>query len=505
MNRKTGVILSYILMIFEVLSTLLLTPFIIRTLGQAEYGVYKLSAAVNGYLLLLDLGIGNAIVRYVAKFREERNVLQGRRFFGVATVFYLLIATIALFGGILLIKIFPAVFAKGLALGEILLGQKLLGITMLNSAITLGTTVYANILIAYERFAISKGSSIIQIILRMILTYITLRMGMGSVGIVTVNLVMTVLCRGFFVWYVFFKIKLKPMFRGIQFSFIKEIFLYSSLICLQMIATMLNSTVDQILLGSLVSSSSVIVAVYAVGTQIAQYYQSMGNAFTGILMPGIVRMVEHKADARTLTDEMVRVGRIIFTVLALILICFFLYGKQFVTLWAGEENFQGYYVAVILMAAYLFIYTESIGSQILWAMNEHKEQAILKIFVVALNIFLTIFLIQWNPLFGATIGTFISLMVGDVVVMNIIFVKKIGIKLRYYYIRLLKGILPCLLISLCAGFFVHFLNISGWFGLCLKVSTMCVIYAVMMWLIGMNNYEKGLVLSMMGKFKKKDK
>ena len=54
MNRKIGVILSYIAMVFEVLSTLLLTPFIIRDLGEAEYGVYKLSASIVAYLLLLD-------------------------------------------------------------------------------------------------------------------------------------------------------------------------------------------------------------------------------------------------------------------------------------------------------------------------------------------------------------------------------------------------------------------------------------------------------------------
>ena len=89
--------MSYILMIFEVLSTLLLTPFIIRTLGQAEYGVYKLSAAINAYLLLLDLGVGNAVTRYVAKYRVEGNKEQGRKFFGVATLFYLGIAIIIWF------------------------------------------------------------------------------------------------------------------------------------------------------------------------------------------------------------------------------------------------------------------------------------------------------------------------------------------------------------------------------------------------------------------------
>ena len=51
MSRKAGVIMSYILMIFEVLSTLLITPYLIRDLGQAEYGVYKLVAAITAYLL----------------------------------------------------------------------------------------------------------------------------------------------------------------------------------------------------------------------------------------------------------------------------------------------------------------------------------------------------------------------------------------------------------------------------------------------------------------------
>ena len=61
MNRKIGVILSYIAMVFEVLSTLLITPFMLRTLGQSEYGVYKLSSSITAYLLLLDLGVGNML------------------------------------------------------------------------------------------------------------------------------------------------------------------------------------------------------------------------------------------------------------------------------------------------------------------------------------------------------------------------------------------------------------------------------------------------------------
>ena len=202
MSRKIGVILSYALMIFEVLSTLLLTPFIISTLGQAEYGVYKLVVAINAYLLLLDLGVGNAIIRYIAKYRVENDRNKERNFLAVAIIFYLIIAVIAIIIGCVLVVIFPKVFSKGLSDSEIRLGQILLGVTMFNSAVTLGTTVYNNILIAYEKFAVSRIASIVQIIVRMILTYVVLVAGWGSIGIVAVNLLMTVLCRLYFIVYV---------------------------------------------------------------------------------------------------------------------------------------------------------------------------------------------------------------------------------------------------------------------------------------------------------------
>ena len=65
MNRKTGVVLSYVLLVVEIFSTLLFTPFLIRTLGQAEYGIYQLVLSITAYLALLDLGVGNSVIRYI--------------------------------------------------------------------------------------------------------------------------------------------------------------------------------------------------------------------------------------------------------------------------------------------------------------------------------------------------------------------------------------------------------------------------------------------------------
>ena len=500
MNRKIGAVLSYIYMILEVLSTLLLTPFIINSLGDAEYGVYKLVASVTIYLLLLDLGMGNSVVRYVAKYKENKDIESSRKFVGVCIIFYSIVSFVVLALGFVLITFFQDIFAKGLSYEEIELSKKLMLLTVINAAITLGASVFNNIIIAYSKFTVSKGTSIIQIIVRFALTIIALKLGYRSIAIVTINLLLTIASRLFYAIYVLYIIKLRPKFKNIDFSFIKDIVAYSSFILLQMIATQINCYADQVLLGMFVASSSVIIAVYGVGAQLVQYFQSIGQALGGILMPGVVKMVENGATPKQLQNEMVRIGRFSFSILGLIFVGFVVNGREFLYWWVGDSYKDSYYVALMLMFAYVFILTENIGTQILWAKNKHQLQSIVKLAIVLINIGLTILLIKWKPLFGATLGTFISLMLGDVLCMNFVFRKEIGISLKGYYCGLFKGILPCLLISLTVGYLLTLVNWTGFFAMVVNILIMVLAYAVTMFFFGFNKSEKELLLSIIRRF-----
>ena len=505
MNRKIGALLSYVHMIFEVLSTLLLTPFIISSLGSAEYGVYKLIAAITSYLLLLDLGMGNSVVRYVAKFKENHDMESSRKYLGVCMVFYAAVSVaVLLLGGVLILS-FQKIFATGLTAAEIALSKRLLLLTVLNAAVTLGTSVFYNILIAYSRFVLSKGLSILQIIVRILVTAAALKLGYRSIAIVTINLVLTMLMRGYYVFYVLCVLRLRPQLRGANAAFIKDIVSYSAFILLQMVATQINAQADQVLLGMFVTSSAVIIGIYGVGAQIVQYFQSVGQALGGVLMPGVVKLVEGGAGSKELQNEMIRIGRYAFTMLGLIFVGFLVNGRSFIRLWAGREYAQGYYVALMLMFAHMIIMTQSIGTQILWAKNKHQLQSVIKFVIVAVNILLTIFLIRWDPLMGAAIGTVISLLLGDVLSMNIVFKKEIGISLKAYYTGLFKGILPCLLLSALAGSGVKLLPVSGIRGLILNVLVMTAVYAAAMWGFGFNESEKNMVRGLLCKLTNKQK
>lgn len=479
------------------LSTLLYTPYLIRTLGQSEYGVYTLVFSITAYLTLLDLGVGNAVVRYVSKYRVDGAYEEQRHFLGVAVAYYGIIAAVALLVGMVIIIFFPNLFAKGLAAPEIALAQKLMLITVLNIGVTLATSPYMYILTAYEKFFISKGISIIQVVFKMAVCSLVLYLGMGSVGVVLVNFVLTFLLRLAIIAYVSFGLKLRPKFAKTSAKFIKSIAGYSSWILLQMIATQINQMADQVLIGIFAASSSVILGIYGVGAQINQYFQNVGAAFTGVLMPGIVKIVEQDGSTQTLQKEMERIGRIVLMVTAFIWCVFFVCGEQFIRLWAGEKNERAYFVALLLMAPQVLMLAQAVGAQILWAKEKHRFQSVLKFIIVLVNVFLTIFLIKtWDPLLGATTGTFISLVLGDIIVMQIVFKKDIGIRLLPYYKNLLRGITPCLLLSLLAGFAVkYFFHISGWFGFILNCGIMVIIYGTTMLWFGMNSYEKQLLLT----------
>ena len=52
---RVGAILNYLIIGLNTLVGLLYTPYMLRMMGQSEYGLYSLVASVISYLTILDL------------------------------------------------------------------------------------------------------------------------------------------------------------------------------------------------------------------------------------------------------------------------------------------------------------------------------------------------------------------------------------------------------------------------------------------------------------------
>ncbi|MDE5734601.1 MAG: oligosaccharide flippase family protein, partial [Duncaniella sp.] len=103
MNQlRAGAILNYVIVILNVLTGLLYTPYMLGCLGQNQYGLYSLVASVIAYLTLLDFGFGSSIVRYAAKIKATGTKEDEWRLYGMFLAGYTAIGVLVTIAGIAL-------------------------------------------------------------------------------------------------------------------------------------------------------------------------------------------------------------------------------------------------------------------------------------------------------------------------------------------------------------------------------------------------------------------
>lgn len=99
---KTGAIISYISIFFNIIISLIYTPWMIREIGMSDYGIYSLIVSFLSYFLL-DFGLSEAISRFISKFRAKGDNREIDKMFSVTTIVY---AFLSLLIGLVLFVIY---------------------------------------------------------------------------------------------------------------------------------------------------------------------------------------------------------------------------------------------------------------------------------------------------------------------------------------------------------------------------------------------------------------
>ena len=102
-QRRLGGMLAYVQIALNIAIALAYTPFMVRILGQAEYGLFAIAGAMASYLVILDMGLADSVVRRLVGL-HGKNDRQGERDFlgsmlslyGVIGGFVLLAALVAI-------------------------------------------------------------------------------------------------------------------------------------------------------------------------------------------------------------------------------------------------------------------------------------------------------------------------------------------------------------------------------------------------------------------------
>lgn len=497
-QRRNGAILSYASIIVNTLIQLLYTPFLIKMLGQGEYGLYSLISSIIGYLTVLDLGFGNAIIVYTAKYRAQGKVEEEKKLHGMFFIIFCIIGVIAGILGLILYFNVNTIFANTMTTDEIQKTKIMMLILSFNLAITFPFTIYSSIISAYEKFTYQKIVSILNTLLKPILMIPLLLLGYKSI---TMTVVITIVNIGVLISnYIYCKnkINIKIKFMGFDKLLFKTIFGYSFFIFIGVIVDKINWSVDQFILGAV--SGTVAVSIYSVAAQLNTLFINLSTAVSGVMLPKMSKMVAKNSNPDELTDEMIKIGRIQYYIIFLMASGLVLFGKQFIIAWVGLEFELAYYVALILIIPVCFPLIQNLGLSIMQAMNKYKFKSISTLIMAIINVIASYFLAIKYGVIGSAIGTAGSLILCNIILINVYYHKVIKIDVIKFWKEIFKMTLLFLIPVVLIIVIMLIISLNGMISVIVYGVIYVLAFSLISYFIVMNKYEKGVVNKFLKKF-----
>lgn len=506
-NRKLGIILQYIQMGLSILVSIVYTPVMLKILGSSEYGIYNLASSIISYLNLLSLGMGASYMRFYSIYKNKKSRQALSRLNGFYLIIFLFIGIVALICGVVLSNNVSIFLNDTYSSSDKKLAGTLLLILTFNLAWSFPASVFTSYVTAHEKFVFQKILNMIKTVVGPFLTLPLLLLGYGSVGMVMITTIVTVIADITNILFCFKKLDFNFDFHKFDFVLLKEVLGFSIFIVINQIVDQINWVTDRLILGKLCSST--VVAYYAIGAQVNTYFTQFSSAISNVFVPEINRI---EASNETLlkknelhTQIFTKVGKLQFIILSLILTGFAIFGKTFIYLWAGEDYNSSYYVALLLMAPAIVPLIQNIGIEIQRAKNLHQFRSLIYLIMAIINVAISIPLaMKWEEI-GAAYGTAISLIVANGVIMNIFYYKVIKIDIPYFWKQIFR-LIPAIIISFVVGKIIfNYLNMSNVIIFIMGILIYVIIYGVFIYFMGFDQAQKNKVYMVFHKLFEKRK
>jgi O-antigen/teichoic acid export membrane protein len=494
---KAGAVLSYAIIGLSNLVGLLYTPYMLRMMGQSEYGLYSLVASVVAYLTVLDLGFGNTIIRYTAKFRAEGKLNEQYSMFGMFVILYAIIGVITLILGMVLYFNLDNIYGSSLTPEELEKTHILMLLMVFNLVFTFPFSIFGSIITAYENFVFQKVIQIVRILLNTLIMIVLLKMGYRAIGMVVLITIFNVITQLLNFWYCRYKIKIKIYFGKFQWGFFKELAAYSFYIFLGAIIDRLYWSSGQLVLGAYVGTAAI--AVFAVAIQLEQMYMGFSTSVSGVLLPKVTAMTTNAQSEKAISDMFIRTGRIQFIVMAFILTGFILFGRQFIIFWAGPDYAETYIITLLFFIPMTVPLIQNLGITILQARNRVKFRSLLYIVIALFSLGLQLLLVEKYGGIGCAIAIATALVIGQIIIMNIYYYKRQKLDIPKFWQEIGKMSLVPFALGILTYLALRFIKLDSIFMLGAGIVLFALIYLPTFWFFSMNQYERDLLLKPMQK------
>lgn len=286
---KAGAIMSYLLIGLGSIISIIYTPIMLRLLGQSEYGLYNLVSSVVSYLGLLSFGFGSAYIKYYSNYKVKNETENIAKLNGMFLSIFSIMGLISIISGIVLVINTENIFGTQLTVSEISTAKILMGIMVVNIAISFPAIVFNSYVAANEKFIFQRALQIAKVITSPFLILPVLIMGYASIGMAVATTVLNFLIEFINAFYCYKKININFSFKKFDTALMRELFIFSSFIFMNLVVNQINWNVDRFIVGRF--KGTIAVATYSLAAQLNTYYLSFSTALSGVFIPRVNSMV----------------------------------------------------------------------------------------------------------------------------------------------------------------------------------------------------------------------
>ncbi len=490
-ERKLGAILSYVYIFLQTAGNLFLTPFLLNSLGAVDFSVYRLGLVIFSYLQFADFGLQNTTTRFytyalTVKESAEKSSIIAFSFF--AYIFVFLTVTCV---SILLYKNLKFIFC-GLTAYEISLLEDIFLVIWATATINILGKFFSSLIDSHEKFIFSQVTLTIQSLLRLLLLFLVISIFHSALAAMIVQSITAFLLVIIRILYCYKQKIITFCISPIKYEKIKIYVVFALSNFFVFILDKIFWESGSIILG--IAGDSSLITIYAISASIYLAYGLLVKNLDSIFLPKITVMEASKLDKRYFSDFFISVGRLLMFIMWMVFLCFFFFGKQFITIWVGYEYSPAYTIILLIIGPYTISLIQSVGLMIMRVRQLYTHRVIICFFMnISVIIFSFFFLKQYGILgLALTIGG--TILVGDFFLMNYYYAQVLKLDIKKFWSNIIEIMIKTTPIIIGTFIFRQFFTKGLVIEFIIQVSFFITTYTIFIYFCCFNYEEKQLIL-----------
>ena len=489
-ERKFGVLLTYLNILLNTLVMLVYTPYILKYLGQSDYGLYALGLSILTYLALLDFGFGNAIVVFTSRYLLDNDKEKQQKLYSTIFITYLFICGVSIFCFYHIYLRSDDIFLGAMTESELEKFKDILIILAISIVVSIPGNIFKSIITAYERFIFLNIVSIVRSLMVPVATLLLIYLGFGVIDFVLIVAIINLIAILFHFCYYKSNINIKIKLNILDLQLLKHAVKYSFFVFIAVVVDQVNWNFGQLLIGSKLGTKDI--SVFSVAMLFNTTFIMLSSAISSVLLPKVTQMISSGVSDLKLTEEMTKIGRLQSYVILMVLFGFTIFGVDFIYFWAGENYGDAYLLTLIIMVPLSIPLVQNLGLSILKAKNKFRFRAISALIMSIVTITMSINMIEVYGYWGVALSISITFFVLNGIIMNLYYYH-IGINIKYFWIEISKTLIPISIFSCCFYFIVNTFEILSFSGLILSILLFVCCFSLCVYFVCMNKYERNIV------------